>query len=498
LLEIQTRRGQLEEAVKTATTLVAVSTSNAERAEALTQLARLERQNKQHGAAAHAYEQAVSLVGLEGGVAKEFKDLLVEQKLLGEDPRWDYYAGALEGHAEQSSDLRVRSDVYLEIARVLADEMGLTDRCLHTLQRAVAADPERVELRAELAMRLKVAGHHPQAVVELRRLLDHEIANADTWRSLVECFHAMQRPDEATLAMAPLCALGLANDLEQATVSSRLPRTLRARPGSFDDTAFRGVDARAASDPALGVLAAISEGLGKVQPPELERYGLTSRDRITTRSGHPLKALADRVASVFGQLEFDIYLHRAHQGGLEIELTDPPGILVPAHVATLREPEQIFLFARALALLARGAHALARLAPTEIELLLISAARLIEPTFGAGFADEDFLTGQSRRLQKSLSRARRKMLEEVAPSYMAHAKIDYEKWAFEQRRVAARAALVLADDLPGSIGLVRRTEGDLAGLRGAPLQQGIALVQDLLRFWVSDAAFALRRRLGIM
>jgi hypothetical protein len=272
--------------------------------------------------------------------------------------------------------------------------------------------------------------------------------------------------------MAPLVALGFASDLERATVSSRLPRFAHSRPQSFDETAFRGVDARGV-DPALGVLAAIAEGLGKVFPPELDRYGLGSRDRITSRSGHPLKQLADRIASVFGPL-------------------------VPAHVASLREPEQVFLFARPLALLARGGHALGRLAPAEIALLLIAACRLLDPSFGAGLSDEDFLQQQAKRVQKAISRRSRRALEEAAPAFMSSSRPDWEQWAFEHRKTAARAAALLADDLPSSIALVRRMEGDLAGLRGAALAQGIALTHDLLRFWVSDAAFALRRRIGLL
>lgn len=497
VLEIQMRRGQMSEAAATANELVAVAASNKERAETLSLLARLNRQNKNLDGAANAFEQAVSMVGTEGTVAAEFKDLLLEQKLLGEDPRWDYYIGALSGFSDQQSDPRKRSPIQLEIARVLADEMELLDRALHTLQRALAQDSENADLRTELAKRLKAAGHYPQALVELRRLLEVDVTRVETWSSILECFQSMQRPDEATLAMAPLVALGFASDLERVTIAQRSSRFGHTRAGAFDETAFRGVDGRGA-DPAAGVLAAIAENVGKVFPPELDRYGLSSRDRITSRSGHPLKQLADRVASVFGQLEFDLYLHRAHQGLLEVELTDPPGILVPAQVATLREPEQVFLLARPIALLARGVHVLGRLAPAEIGLLAISAARVLDPSFGAGVSDEDFLQQQAKRVQKALSRRARRALEEAAPALLSSPRPDWEEWAFEHRRSAARAAVLLADELPSSIALVRRTEGDLAGLRGAPLAQGIALTHDLLRFWISDAAFALRRRIGLL
>jgi hypothetical protein len=62
---------------------------------------------------------------------------------------------------------------------------------------------------------------------------------------------------------------------------------------------------------------------------------------------------------------------------------------------------------------------------------------------------------------------------------------------------SARAALLVADDLPGSVTLVRQQEGDLSGIEGEAQARGVALAQDLIRFWASETAFALRRRLGL-
>ncbi len=498
LLEIQMRRKMVTEAAETAARLVSVAKSNAERAEALCHLARLEREQKALDPAANAYEQAVTLMGLDGRAAAEFKDLLLEQKLAKGEARWDLYVGALSGYAEQVTDPQKRSAVMLEISRVLSDEMGQLDRGLAALQRALSADQGSIELRAELAGRLKTAGHFQQAIAEQRRLLESDVTRAETWRDMVECWQKQGRNEEALLTMSALVALGLGNDLERATLSSRTSRTGAAYAGSFDEVALRGISAQSGSDSAAELLKTVAEGLGKVYPPELERWGVVSRDRITTRSGHPLKMLADRVAAVFGPLEFDIYIHRAHAGSLEIEFTDPPGIMIPAHVTTLRESEQVFLLTRPIVLLARGLQVVGRLAPAEIALLVVAAVRVADPTFGMGVADDDFLSQQARRVPKSLSRRGRRALEEAAPLYMGSPQNDFETWVQDTRRTAARAAAILSDDLPASITLLRRMEGDLAGLRGVALQQGMAMMHDLLRFWVSDAAFAVRRRLGMM
>jgi hypothetical protein len=58
--------------------------------------------------------------------------------------------------------------------------------------------------------------------------------------------------------------------------------------------------------------------------------------------------------------------------------------------------------------------------------------------------------------------------------------------------------LIVADDLPGSIALLRQSEGDLAGFTGVALAQGMRLVHDLMRFWVSEPAIGVRRALGTL
>jgi hypothetical protein len=62
---------------------------------------------------------------------------------------------------------------------------------------------------------------------------------------------------------------------------------------------------------------------------------------------------------------------------------------------------------------------------------------------------------------------------------------------------STRAAAVVCDDVVGAADLLRRTEGDLAGAQGDALQESRRVLGDMLGFWVSDGAFAMKRRLGM-
>ncbi|MEB2324393.1 MAG: hypothetical protein OZ921_17905 [Sorangiineae bacterium] len=497
LLGIQTRRGQTEAAAATAALLVGNARDVTEQASALAFLGRLERERKQMEAALRAYEQAVALVG-PGPVAGEMRAVLAEQASAGHRADFRRYTGALSRFLERSTDQPgSHAAVYLELGRVLADELGDLPQSVAMLERGVAVAPDDTALRTELATRLTRAGRFDQAVVELRKLLDVDVMRGDTWRELSSALRGLGRADEADRVLAALAALGVATDLEAATVSSRPPRAAMAEAGSFDAVAFHNIDALPRQSPAVELLASLGETLPKLYPPELERYGLTARDKVTPRSGLPIRALSDRVGQIFGVLEHDLYLHRAHAGSIEVELTEPPALLVPAHVATLSEPQQVFLLARPLANIARGLHALHKLPPEALELLLAAAARAVEPSYGSGLTDDEYLAAQARRLQKAISRRGRRVMEEAAQLYVSSPRIDFADWVFRARLTAQRAAVVVADDLPGAVTLVRRTEGDLAGLQGAALAQGMAGVRDMLRFWGSEHAAILRRKLGI-
>lgn len=498
LLSLQKRHKRFDAAAETAQKLVKVSPELGARVSALVEVGRLERARGQSAAAIQAYEQAVALVGVDGAAATEFRELVAGEGRKGA-ANFTRYAGALSRFTEEArASSPALVPTYLELSRVLAEHMGQPDQAVQALSRGLSKAGEQVELQAELAARLLKAGQFGPAVATSRRVLELDVMRADAWRELAEAFKGLGRTAEATLALAPLVALNAANDLERATLSTRASRAGAAHAGSFDASELQTIDLLPADDPAARLLSHLAEGLGKVHPPDLERYGVTSRDKIGAKSGHPLRVLSDRVANVFGVEEYDLYLHRAHAGALEVEFSDPVSVLVPSYIAKLSEGQQVFLLARVMANLARKLHPVDRLPPDAIAVLLAAAARSVDPSFGAGLADEEFLSNHARKISRSLPWLGRGAVEDAARAYAAAPRLDVGEWVFRVRLTAARAALIVGDDLPGSVTLVRQSEGDLAGLTGPALAQGMRGVHDLLRFWVSDPAFALRRRLGTL
>ena len=499
LLSLQRRHKQLDEAAETARRLVKVSPELAARVTALVEVGRLERTRGQGAAAIQAYEQAVALVGVDGAAAAEFRELVASEGRSKGSANYGRYVTALSRYAEEArTSSPALIPTYLELSRVLADDMGDPNQAVQTLTRGLSKTGERVELQAELATRLLRSGQFGPAVAAARRVLELDVMRPVAWRELSEAFKGLGRVAESTLTLAPLVAINAANDLERATLSARAPRSGAGHAGSFDASQFQAIGLLPADDAATDLLVQIAEGLGKVHAPDLERFGVSSRDRITAKSGHPLRVLTDRVANLFGVEEYDLYVHRSPGVAVDIEFSDPVSVLIPSSFAKLPESQQIFLIARVMANVARNLQAIDKLPADAIAVLLAAAARTADASFGAGLADEEFLSNHAKRVSRSLPWLGRGAVEEAARAYVAAPRIDPNEWYWRARLTAARAALIVADDLPGSIGLVRQSEGDLAGLTGPALAQGMRGVQDLMRFWASDAAFALRRKLGTL
>lgn len=498
-LGLQIAMAKTGPAADTAARLVRASPERLERAEAYAKLGQLEQSRERVSEALDAYEQAVVLGGAEGEAAERMRQLFTQQRAAGKTPPWARYATAMTKFIEQSNaPAGELGATFAELAKVYHHELSNPSEAIAVLERGLAHSPNHAAMRAELAACLKQAGDFARALPELRRLLEVDVMRAQTWRDLAAVLDGQDRHAESLLALSGLVAIGAASELEASAYASRPIRAAQAHPQSFDLDALMSIDALGGPDTRSDLLGTLFDSLGKLYPPELERYGLSTRDKIGARSSHPLRMLGDRVASAFGVEEYDLYVHRAHSGLAEVEFTDPVSILVPEYVSNLSESQQTFMLSRVMANLARKLIVVDKLPPHAIEVLLACAARHVDPSFGSNLGDEEYLTSFAKRVYKSVSWLGRGRMEEAAALYLGAQHLEIGEWVRKVRLTATRAALILADDLVGPIDMVRRTEADLAGLQGEQLNEGLRLVQDLMRFWMSEPAVTVRRRAGLL
>jgi tetratricopeptide (TPR) repeat protein len=493
LTDIQTRDGKLEQAADTAARLIQVAETDEARASALIKLAGVEDARGNPRQATEALLQALALEGPGSESGLELKSR------LSTPTGWDHYARALTSYLERA---RARKEdvtaVYRELARVKQDQLGMSQAAIEVLRTGIGERGDPTALRLDLSTRLRTMGDNLGAVKELRTLLRDDVTRADTYREIARSYDAMGRPVETRLAVMPLVVLGAATETETKHIADHPPRPAGAAAGSMDPELLAQLGPKGkAAEAAIALLVTLSEGLPKLTRTDLEAYGLSPRDRITSRQGHPLRAVADRIAAIAGVSEFDLFVHRVRTRGVAVELLSPPALLVPAWLADLTESQQVFLLARPLVAIARQLHAVEKLTPRELEVLLASAARGVVPGYGAGLTSEEDLESQAKRLPKALSRRSRKVAEQLARQYVEAPRLDFASWAADLSTIATRLAALLSDDLPGCVEAMQRNERELSGLTGSALVLRSPDISDLMKFWLSESAMAIRARLGM-
>jgi hypothetical protein len=370
------------------------------------------------------------------------------------------------------------------LAEVFGDHLNRVDRAFSTLREGIDREPGSVELTLELATRLSAMGSFDRSVEVLRRFLHHDVTKVEVWRSLATAVGSMGDGEEAVAVLLALMVLDGGQPEEQMTLRARRPRAADAAPGLLGDHGIRQIQVHGAYDsPAAEMTAALSEALGKIYTPEYGQYGISKRDRIRPGATHSMRNLADRIATIFGLTEFDLYIHNENVRDASIELASPPAIMVPSWASNLPTAELAFLLARPLAHIAHETHAVMRVPTPELSALLKAATHAHVPGYGSA-ADLD---GTARQIMRVLPRRSRRPVEEAAARFASQPPPSVTHWVADVELTAARAALLVSDDVAAAVRVLERTRGERVGDDNTATH--------LLRFWASDIAHRFRRAL---
>jgi tetratricopeptide (TPR) repeat protein len=481
--------GNLDDALTVARRLLEVG-GGAAQSNGLLRIGQLEHATGNVEAAKAALRDAVVLEGASGQALGVFGSLC-------ETPEdWRTLASALDAH--EPADEKAMLAAGLEVARILADQCGDAAGAIEALQARLRDGATAAELRLDLAARLREQGDVTAAVEQIQAVLANEPSRADVWRELARTYDAAQRDREARIATLPLRALGVDDEEDRARLAASSPRSGLVRPRSLRGAILEQLGTPRPEDAAAGaLLSALGPALGKLYPPDLQSYGLATRDRLPTEANHPLRDIANQIAAALDIHHFDLFLHRVRNRSVTIELGAHPAILVPASIMERDAATQAFLLARVMTHIARGHQAVEKLTPRELDVLLASAARIVKPDFGSGLTSEEFLNEQTRKLQRAIPRRDRRAVREAAVAYAQAQRVKFDRWVHAAQRTATRAALLLCDELDP---LARELQSQIAPERAAEGETFESHPEfiDALKFWASPAAMHLRDHMGMM
>jgi tetratricopeptide (TPR) repeat protein len=447
--------------------------------------------------AAGAFEQALALDPRHDGAMDRLDAILSD---LDEPARLAAALGRYLEVSPRSATRRVR------LAALFSGPLASPARAVDELRIVVAAAPEDVQTRAELARVLESAQRLGEAVTEHLVLLRSEPLRLESIRALRRLFDRTGERHRAGRATACLVALG-ATDLAEI----RAVREARARwssepvgtvTGAEFDAAIRHPDER---HPATALLAAMVEVLPRLYAMSLEDWGVTKADRLGPRSEDPLRALVARVASILGAGDgFDIYLARAAAAQVEIEATQPAALLVPPTLPTLPRQEAFLQLGRQLGRLRAGTHVAARVPGKDLGLLIAAGVRTLFPDYGRGALPEDRLNDVAQKIARALPRRHRRAFEQAALSFRDGGVFDSDRWRAGLVHTGHRAALVASGgDVLGAFEHIVRGDRRLAAAAALSTEElaraarGSAEVVEMMNFALSDELAGLNRRLGL-
>ena len=482
-----------DRATATATRLVQVARNDGERCRSLVLLARAKQNNDALPDAIGHLAEAVAIEGPSGRARAELA------RVIEDAEGWQAYVDALRSQLRRLSlEKDEATPLHLEIARIQRERLEDEAAAMKTLSDGLRECGSAPPLRFALAQSLRRANRNSEAIEQFQYLLMEEVDRADAWRALSETYGVVGQERQQKMAMASVAVLGATGSDEQALLRSWSPLTGAVGAEMLrDDVLAELLVAREQQAPAAALIGAMSEGLGRIRTPDLSMYGVSSRDKLSPRSEHPMRSLVDRLALSFGVEEFDLYLHSMVDRPAVVENTPRPSLILPNWMIELPRAGQVFIIAHSLFLLSRGLYPITLFTARELEIMLAAAARHVSPSYGRDVAPRDVLDENLRLLLKGLPRRRRRGFEAAAEVYARARPLDVNTAVQWTRQTARRVALLVADDLHASLTALGRIE-DLGLPMGAELARSNPVVGDLMKVWVSKPAMTVRRRLGLL
>lgn len=425
------------------------------------------------------------------------------------------YARALGQVVARGRELGVsHAPWYATLGTLETEALGrLRDGIAH-LQRAVQLDPTRSEIRHRLGRAFAKSSAHEEAIRTLMGMITPSSAPLLALRDMrpaladLEASFTAERRGEEALVVSELRALG--GDLDDGRFEWLKGRRLRARDAASGEldrpTLVSHVLPPEGRHVLLEVAAAVAGLETKVLRADVAELGLTSRDRVSSRSGHPTRALLDRLLSSLGLADIELVITPS-VARTRVLAQDTLWIVVPKSLAETPEPLQLAALGRALTRISLGAPWLEELPPPHVEAYLVACARQVVPTYGV--EDLDVLASKlvahyEPLVAKSIGRKQKKLLEELAVHLQTREGrlVPMEPFIHALARAEVRSALLLTGDLLATLEDLRSLDPALARATEAPGPRCVSAFLDhpfggdVCRFALTGEAVALRRRIG--
>lgn len=365
----------------------------------------------------------------------------------------------------------------VEVGRIEATRLSRPREGVAKLREAITLNPARVDSTLALADTLASMGAHEEAASELRSLLnnlDPATLTSDKVVTIVAIakreLESSNRRAQALVAEEIMGFLGYGTPERLQTIRSRiLPESL-PQGSAFDRSTLERVLVPPVGQGVMFRIAtALEESAHKLLRIEPSGVGATSSMRLTARSSHPRRQLADRIARAFGPLSFDLYVDVPALTTPRVLPGSPAAILLPPGFENLPPNEQIAGLARMLGAIALGVPWVDEIGNEDLVGWIFGALHAGRPGWDGGGlhpSREALASSWKGLIHKAVSRKTRRTLDEIAEE----ARLDMEPvaWRHAVHIATWRCAFVISGDWTSTFNYAWRSERELS--RVAPQQ----------------------------
>ena len=419
----------------------------------------------------------------------------VRERLAGAAARtgaWDEATKILDQLMNERDKQEGRIDAARLCMAIWRDKLGEPLRAEAAVAKLLEESPddgEAIDLvlttSYDAAFRTRLLGRAKSTLVQA---LAQNPTDADRVALLAKIAGASQDAALRQATLGTLVALGRSD----AGISEELSR-IDARVAAKPQTQ---IDVAEIADPQDGgpiaeLFKRMAETIGAALGPSLASAGVTKKDKVEARGGHPLRlAVAEWMGALGFEGDFDLYVGGKDPRAVHGIAGEQPALVLGSGVTTPLDATSRSAIAREVFALKRGITAVRTRDENTIASIVVAAC--IEsglPAPNPGYA----VFGEvSRGIHKEISRKVKKDILEPCQRIMAGG-TDARAWCEAARRSIDRMAVIAA----GDVSIV------LADALGAPRGELAQLVPEserarrLLGFVLSPSYLELRRKLGM-
>jgi len=395
--------------------------------------------------------------------------------------------------------------LHFQRGEVFRDFLENKEKAISEFQAALRVDSTFLPARVDLAeLYAKNTETYPQALREHQNILDLKPFRIESYRQMGQIYEFLNRPDEAFCCYSVLELLRSTNRDEEMFLDAHLRSVNKTSSKTLaEENHYRLLPPAQTRGAFFEIIAELGDYLVEIFPPQLEKFGASKANKVPANSTAGIKKLTDELANNLGVSAYDLYLV-PQQTEPRVAGTNPPSLILNAEwINKFKPEEQRFILGKWMLHL-RLRHWLVFNNPLkDVFRAVMLFVWLVVPEAIIPGMSEDDMEREAKPIKRAVPRKVRSQLENKA-KVLAQEGLpkDPELWKKGINLTGNRAGLLLANDLTASLSMILKLDPRLKQVNFSELQDRIPILEqseeamDLIRFFVSEAYFTLRKRAG--